>query len=159
MPVIVVGADTPTGVAIVIALLRGGGEIRAFVTSPVVGATLRAEGATVAIGDLSDGSHIGAAAHRAFTGVLVESAATDGRPFAFATDTSVVLRTWTTALREASVQRAIWVGDPAPSLIEGSAPEVAVVTPAGRSHAEVADEVADLNDRQDLKPENPKPET
>ena len=106
----------------------------------------------MAVGDLSDGSHIGAAADRSFTAVLVVAAATDGRPLAFSIDASGVLKTWTTALREARVQRAIWVGDPAPHLIEESAPEVIVVDPAGRAEADVADEVADLNDRKNLRP-------
>ena len=153
MPVIVVGADTPGGEAIVAALLLRGGEIRAFVTDPGAGAALRKQGAKVALGDLSDGSHVAAAAHHAFTAVLVEAAASDGRPLAFADDVTGVLTAWVGALGEASVQRAIWVGNPALSLVGGSAPEVTVVAPAGRTEGELADEVADLNDRKRLRPE------
>lgn len=153
MPVIVVGADTPTGEAIVTSLLSRGGEIRAFVTNAAGGAALRAQGAKVAVGDLSDGSHVAAAAYRAFTAVLVEASAEDGRPYAFAASATGVLTTWVDALREASVQRAIWVGDPPPSLIAGSAQEVTVVVPAGRADGDVAREVADLNDCEKLIPE------
>ena len=153
MPVIVIGADTPIGAAIVAALLSRGGEIRVFVTDPAGGVALRAQGAKVAIGDLSDGSHVEAAAHNAFTAVLVEASAADGRPLAFADGTTGVLRAWAGALRDAGVRRAIWVGDPAPSLVAGSAAEVTVVTPAGRADHEVARQVADLNDRENLLPE------
>lgn len=161
MPVIVVGADTPSGEAIVARLVARGGEVRAFVTGRPAALALKQQGVKVAMGDLSDGSHVGAASFNAFTAVLVEEATADGRPLEFAPDPVGVLAVWATAVREARVKRAIWVGKPDPSLIAGSAPEVTVVAVAGRSRDEVAQIVADLNDREDLKPEtrNLKPET
>ncbi len=150
MPVIVVGADTPAGETIVSALVDRGGEVRAFVTDAARGAPMRAQGVKVAVGDLSDGSHVAAAAHEAFTAVFIEAALADGRPCAFATDSRAVVNTWETAVREAGVQRAIWVGDPSPYAIAGLAPECAVVASAGRSDQDIALEVADLNDRRDL---------
>ena len=153
MPVIVIGADTPSGEAIVAVLVARGGEVRAFVTNPAVGSSFKGRGVKVAVGDLSDGSHVGAAAFNSFTAVLTEDAASDGRQYDFAVDTAGVLAGWATALREAGITRAIWVGDPPPSLVVGSAPEVKVVSRANRSELEVAGEVADLNDRKELWPE------
>jgi uncharacterized protein YbjT (DUF2867 family) len=153
MPAIVIGADTPIGRAIVATLVSRGGEIRSFVTDPIAASSLKGKGVKVAVGDLSDGSHIGAAAYRVFTAVLIEAAAGDGRSFAFATDAAQVLEVWAVGIRTAGVQRAIWVGSPAASLVDGSAPEVAVVNPVGRTTEHVAQEVADLNDRRRLLPE------
>lgn len=152
MPVIVVGADTSLGDAIVAALVSRGGEIRAFATDPDRAARLRARGAKVAVGDLSDGSHVGAAAYNAFTAVLVEASLIDGRQFSFAEDAASVVATWVSAVREAGVQRAIWVGGSPPSIEASAELEYAVVLPGGRSDQEVAVEVADLNDRAALPP-------
>ena len=154
MPVIVVGADTLLGEAIVAALLARGGEIRAFATDPARAAVLRGRGAKVAVGDLSDGSHLAAAAYHAFTAVLVEASIEDGRPIAFAADTPGVVEAWINAIRDSGVQRAIWVGDPPPSAAGGAAPETAVVRSDGKSDQEIAQEVADLNDRARLLPES-----
>jgi putative NADH-flavin reductase len=153
MPVIVVGADTPLGEAIVAALVSRGGETRAFATDPERAAALRALGAKVAVGDLSDGSHVGAAAYNTFTAVIVEDAAFDGRQFSFAADATEVLETWGGAVRDSRVQRVIWVGNPPASLEAPFAPEFAVVTPNDRSDEEIAVEVADLNDRATLSPD------
>ena len=150
MPVIVVGADTPSGQAIVAALLKGGGEVRAFVTDREAGTVLKEQGVKVAVGDLSDGSHVGAAALGAFTAVLVAEAASDGRPYAFASDPEAVSAGWTSAIREAGIARAIWVGDLAPALVVGGAPEVRIVAVRGRSNSDIAGEVVDLNDRDKL---------
>jgi len=150
MPVIVVGADTPIGAAIVDSLVERGGEVRAFVSNPAVGATLKTKGVKVALGDLSDHSHIGPAAYNAFTAVLIEPAASDGRTLSFAEDASGVLSGWTAALREAGVRRAIWVGGPPDAVSRGGAREVAVVTTADRTIEEITREVADLNDRRTL---------
>ncbi len=62
MPVIVVGADTEIGLASIEGLLARQGEVRAFVTDPEVGASLRERRVKVALGDVSDPSHIEAAA-------------------------------------------------------------------------------------------------
>jgi uncharacterized protein YbjT (DUF2867 family) len=150
MPVIVVGADTPLGEAIVAALLSRGGEIRAFATDPDRAALLRRRGAKVAVGDLSDGSHVGAAASNAFTVVIVEQSVFDGRQYSFAADPAGVQETWVRAIVDSGVQRAIWVGNPPASLQTAPVPEIAVVTPDDRSDPDIAREVADLNDRATL---------
>ena len=147
MPVIVVGADTPLGGAIVGALAERGGEIRAFVGDGESAKTLRALGVKVAVGDMSDGSHLTAASHQAFTAVCVEAALHDGRPFAFAADADGVVDTWRTAIRDAGVRRAIWVGTRSPAPLLGCAPDVAAVQTQGRPEPDIAREVADLNDR------------
>lgn len=154
MPVIVVGADTPVGEAIVAALLSRGGEIRAFVTDPERAAALRTLGTKVAVGDLSDESHVEAAAYNAFTAVVVEESVLDGRQFSFATDANGVLETWVRAIRESGPQRVIWVGNSPPSLEAPIAPEFAVVAPGNRAREEIAVEVADLNDRAVLSPDS-----
>lgn len=150
MPVIVIGADTPAGESIISALLARGGEVRSFVTNPSAGAALKATGLKVAIGDLSDVSHIGTAAHHVFTAVLIEEAVADGRLFALAPDEVAVLDGWRRALQDAGVQRAIWVGTPPAAVVDASAPEVAVIDPTGRTTSDLAREVADLNDRETL---------
>jgi uncharacterized protein YbjT (DUF2867 family) len=153
MPVIVIGADTPLGEAIVAALLSRGGEIRAFVTDPDRAAVLRRRGAKVAVGDLSDGSHVGAAAYNAFTVVIVEQSVFDGRQYSFAADPPGVLETWVSAIVDSGAQRAIWVGNPPASFQNAPVPEIAVVAPDDRSDPDIALEVADLNDRATLLPE------
>lgn len=150
MPVIVVGADTPSGREIAATLLSRGGEVRCFVTDPAAGASLRAQGAKVAIGDLSDRSHVGAAASNAFTAVLLETAALDDRPMSFADEPTEVVAAWAAALQEAGVQRVIWVGSHPSAAISGRAIEFAVVATDGRTYQDVAQEVADLNDRKKL---------
>lgn len=151
MPAIVIGADTPAGREIVSMLLSRGGEVRAFVTSRKVGDGLKQAGAKVAVGDLSDGSHIAAAAYQAFTAVLIESAPSDGREIAFA-GVDAVPTLWSGALREAGIRRAIWVDHKPSRDVSDSAPEVEHVASAGRSHQEVARRVADLNDAGHPKP-------
>ena len=153
MPVIVIGADTPSGEAVVAALLARGGEVRAFVSSQPAARALKKRGVKVATGDLSDGSHVGAASFNAFSAVLVEAATADGRAHEFAQDPIGVLAVWATALQDAGVRRAIWVGSPPEALVATSAPEVTVVSPAKRTNDEVARLVADLNDLEDLRPE------
>jgi nucleoside-diphosphate-sugar epimerase len=125
MPVIVVGADTPTGAQIVDALLEPGREVRVFVSDAAEGARLRERGAKVALGDVSDDSHIGAAAAQCFSAILLSEAARDSRERSFATDEPQVLKAWASGI--AGVRRVIWVhdGEPPPT----TAPEVAVVGP------------------------------
>jgi uncharacterized protein YbjT (DUF2867 family) len=153
MPVIVVGADTPLGEAIVAELLARGGEIRVFATDPDRAALLRRRGAKVAVGDVSDGSHVGAAAYNAFTVVIVEQSVFDGRPYSFAPDPAGVLEIWVGAIVDSGVQRAIWVGNPPASFQTAPVPEIAVVAPDDRSDHETALQVADLNDRATLLPD------
>ena len=62
MPVIVVGADTEPGRVVLQALLEPGREVRAFVSDEKVAEQLRALGVKVALGDVSDDSHLEGAA-------------------------------------------------------------------------------------------------
>jgi nucleoside-diphosphate-sugar epimerase len=143
MPVIVVGADSPLGAAIAHTLRGRSGERRAFVSDPTVAERLRADGIKVAVGDVSDASHVEWASLGCFTAVLVCQAASDGREIAFADGPGAVIDGWLRAIREAEVARVIVVGPD-----QGAHPEVewAVVDPAGRSPADVAAAVARLDD-------------
>lgn len=140
MPVIIVGADTATGQKISNALADPGREIRAFVTDENIGVDLKRAGLKVAIGDVSDESHVEAASMRCFSAVLIAEAACDSRERSFAASSSDVLEAWARAVSESGVQRAIWV-------IEGDAP--ATNTPEmGSVHPEdpeVVSRVVDLD--------------
>lgn len=140
MPVMVVGADTPLGGDLMARLLHPEREVRAFVTDPAAAAELRRRGVKVALGDVSDESHVTAACHDCFSVVLVAAAAGDGRERAFAPDPDSVLQGWARATGAASVRRVIWVvaGTPPPAPV----PEVAVVDPAA---ADVVEQVYDLD--------------
>ncbi len=149
MPVIVVGADTPTGEAIVGALLRRQGEVRAFVSDPAAGVRLREAGAKVALGDVSDASHVAGASLNCFTAVLVTRAATDRRERAFAAAPEAVYAGWAEALADAGVRRAIWVcarraaTDELP--LTGTA-ELAILEEGERPPEDVAAEVVRLDE-------------
>lgn len=128
MPVIVIGADTPVGEAVVQAVLPAAAEVRAFVSEEAAAEGLRRRGVKVALGDISDFSHVEAAALNCFCAVLVVDASTDGRKPAFARDTAAVVEGWAAAIRNAGLHRTIWVSStgegrqfPAPT------PEVATV--------------------------------
>lgn len=115
MPVIVVGADTPEGGEIISRFLADGDrEVRAFVTDETTAAAIRGRGAKVALGDVSDESHIEAAAAGCFSAVLVASATTDQRERSFAGTEAEVLSGWARAVKGAGVTRTIWVIDGAP---------------------------------------------
>lgn len=124
MPIIVVGADTPAGRAIVEGLLTREGEVRAFVSDTEAADRFRERGAKVAIGDVSDGSHVGGAALRTFAAALVAEAATDGREMSFADHAGDVYRGWAEGVRDAGVKRLIWVGSAPPAEIVAAAPDV-----------------------------------
>jgi putative NADH-flavin reductase len=127
MPVMIVGADTDPGRRIIRRLLSPEREVRAFVTDPDEADELRQRGAKVALGDVSDDSHLASACLNCFSVVLVENAATDERERAFAATPAGVMGAWASAAETAGVSRVIWVidGDPPPV----SVPEVAAVTP------------------------------
>ncbi len=117
MPVIVVGADVPAGRRITEALAEPGRDVRAFVSDPRVGSELKRLGVKVAVGDVSDESHIQAAASNCFTAVMVAAAASDDRERSFASTPSEVLAGWAHSLVAARVKRVIWIADEeAPSL-------------------------------------------
>ncbi len=148
MPVIVVGADTTIGTAAVDELAGRVGELRAFVTDPDHGESLKARGVKVAIGDVSDGSHVGGAALRAFCAVLIGEAAGDARERSFAGTPQAVVAAWADGLRDAGVQRIIWVGDSsmpaALDLLAGAAGEVFAVATDDTNPEDAATEIARL---------------
>lgn len=138
MPVIVIGADTPIGRAVVEGFDPHRREVRAFVTDPAAGAALKERGYKVAIGDLSDDTHVGGASRRAFSAVLIADAATDDRERSFASGRTEVVGAWARALAEAGVRRIIWVEPGAtepPQALSGAADEIAVVGDRDRDEA------------------------
>ena len=145
MPVIVIGGDTPLGAAVLKTLISRDGDIRAFVTDPGMGPLLREAGVRVAIGDVSDGSHVAAAAGGCFSAVLITGAADDCRERSFADDPDEVLEAWAAAIVVAGVRRAIWVGSRPEGVVE--TPETALIEVEGRSPSDIAVEISDLDDR------------
>lgn len=111
MPAIVIGADTDLGRAIVDALIEPGREVRAFVSDITSAEELRKAGVKVALGDVSDPSHIEGACTRCFSAILVTEAAVDDRERSFARTPEAVLKGWVDAVRGAAVNRVIWVGE------------------------------------------------
>lgn len=144
MPVIVVGADTAIGRSIIAPLIEPGREVRAFVTDIGAAEELRSEGVKVALGDVTDQSHVSTACTRCFTAVLVTEAASDSRERSFAKTPASVLKSWVDAVREAAVTRVIWVGD-GPRDIPG----VETVT-VELSHPDIPSRVAELDDLREL---------
>lgn len=138
------GADTALGRTVVDALLSRDGEIRAFVSDESVGASLKEQKIKVALGDVSDASHVGAAATRCFTAVLMEAAAHDDRERAFGSDPTSVAQSWLDAIGEAGVRRLIWVGPNAPAVVP--VPEYASIDPTGAESSAIGAEVAALDD-------------
>ncbi len=148
MPVIVVGADTEYGRAAATALTQRDGEVRAFVTNPDVAPQLRELGIKVAVGDVSDASHIEGAALQAFSAVLVAEAASDGRERSFASTFQDLVAAWTDAVKSAGVQRVIWIGpDTTPPVpLAGGEYESAAVDTRELSPDEAAAEAVRLDD-------------
>jgi nucleoside-diphosphate-sugar epimerase len=150
MPVIVVGADSTHGPPVVQALLPREGEVRVFVTDPAAAREFRTQGAKVAIGDVSDGSHVGGAALNAFCAVVLADAATDDRIRSFATTPESVLDAWAEGIRDASVHRVIFV----PGIgVEGPTQALAASAPEFGSVAateDIAARVAELDNHPAL---------
>lgn len=147
MPVLIVGADSPFGSAIVDALASRNGEVRAFVSTAEVLDRLRTRGIKTALGDVSDGSHVGGAALNAFAAVLIAQAATDARERSFATTPEAVYDQWADGLKDAAVTRVIWVGEtPIPEAIADVVQESASVSVQARDVHDVAAEVARLDE-------------
>lgn len=134
MPVIVIGADTPEGAEIFEALADPDRELRVFVSDPDRGGTLRTLGAKVALGDVSDESHVSSAAMGCFSAVLISSAATDDREISFARTPRDVLEGWARAVSAARVTRVIWLtGDSPPDV---GIDQIAIVDPASPDYVE-----------------------
>lgn len=147
---IVVGADTVAGEAILAGLDHTEREIRVFVTDEATARRFKSLGFKVATGDVSDDSHVEGAALRCFSAVLVAEAADDDRERSFA-DTSVqVLKGWARAVAGAGVRRVIWVTDEDPP--ETAVSEVVTVSPndpALSSRVMALDEVSTLSGEDD----------
>ena len=150
MPVIVIGADTPVGKAAVKAIVPAAAEVRAFISDAHQAGALKALGVKVALGDVSDFSHVEAAALNCFCAVLVAEAATDGRERSFAATGQEVWEGWATAIRNAGLQRTIWVSsNEFQAQLPSSTPEVATVLVSG-STDEAARAIAELEEAQNL---------
>ena len=147
MPVIVVGGDTDAGLAIINEMVEPGREVRAFVTDEIQGANLKKLGVKVAVGDVSDDSHVEGAASNCFTAVLIGKAATDERERSFATSVSEVLEGWATAVSSSGVRRVIWVH--AGETPTAQVSESARVDPAD---PDLVQKVVDLDEAQTLTP-------
>lgn len=152
MPVIVIGADTPNGPAVVEALAERAIEVRAFITNPALSTQLRATGAKVAKGDVSDGSHVEAAAMGCFCAVVMAGAANDDRERSFVDTAKGLHRTWLEALTNAGVSRIIWAEDPTqpldPLTSVDVTPELIIVDDGLGLPARVAD----LEDAETIEP-------
>lgn len=145
MPVMVVGADTVHGLALIDALVAPGREVRAFVSDPEVAGALKARGVKVALGDVSDDSHVQGSLTNCFTVVLVTEAAIDGRERSFADSQDQVLRGWASAAVASGIQRVIWVHDGSvPSITSAETRSVSPDSPT------LVDEVVALDDARVL---------
>lgn len=143
MPVIVVGADTEPGKAIAYGLWSSEREIRLFVSDEAAGAAFKKSGFKVAIGDVSDESHVEAAATHCFSAILITEAAHDKRERSFAASEGEVVVGWATAVDNAKVRRVIWVtGDKPPRT---KSEEVVTVDP---HHPDLVKRVVSLDDAQ-----------
>lgn len=144
MPVIVVGADTELGAAIVPALRPASGEIRVFASDADAVAGYRPF-AKVAVGDLSDGTHVGGAAIGAFCAILLAAAAHDDRERHFAGDAGDLFAQWADGLADAGIRRVIVVGDdneiPTPAHVDRIGAECVFVATAGRPSADIVADV------------------
>lgn len=145
MPVIVVGADTAAGGVILEGFQPSEREIRVFVSDEGTAQHLRGVGFKVALGDVSDESHVEAAATRCFSAVLIAEAAADDRERAFADSSQEVMEVWARAVANSRVTRVIWVAAEDPPQTRAS--EVAKVDPGD---TDLAGKVAALDDAQSI---------
>ncbi|MGA9597607.1 MAG: hypothetical protein WBV06_15745 [Acidimicrobiia bacterium] len=147
MPVLVIGADTDLGHAIVPALRPASGELRIFASDADAVARYR-EFAKVAIGDISDGTHVGGAATGAFCAIVIAAVAHDDRERYFAATTVELFGQWADGLAEAGIARIIVVGAerelPSPDPLHKAAIEYHHVDTAGKSIDQIVSEVTDL---------------
>lgn len=149
---LIVGADTPAGTALAEAV-AGRGEVRVFVSDEATAEALRSADFKVALGDVSDASHVGGAAIGAFCAVLLAEAAVDDRIRSFASDPSTVIGSWVGAVVEAGVRRVILVaGADHEELLALSGPgvETAFVDARGINAAALADRVVALDEARTL---------
>lgn len=142
MPVMVVGADSDIGRRIIDRFLDPRREVRAFVTDPGVAEDLKRAGAKVALGDVSDDSHLAGACLNCFSAILVADAASDSRLRSFASDRAAVLDSWAKAVASAGIQRVIWVTESGEATPPCPVQEVTVVD---RSDPDLVEEVFRLD--------------
>ena len=145
MPVIVVGADTDAGESILEELTQPGREVRVFVSDAARVDSYRSRGLKVALGDVSDDSHVWGAATRCFSAVLIAEAADDARERSFAATPEAVLEGWADAVTRAGVKRVIWVASDEPPATPGT--ETAIVRPDDPA---LASRVSELDDAQSI---------
>ena len=145
VPVIVIGADTPAGMAILEGLAHPDREIRVFVSDEAVSAQLKKRGFKVALGDVSDDSHVETASTKCFSAILIAEAALDDRERAFASTADEVLRGWAKAVVNSEVTRVIWVSD----ADHPSTPAKEVVR-VDRDDPELVEKVVALDDAQTI---------
>lgn len=115
----IVGADTELGLRLARTVTSPDREIRAFVSDPHTADHLRSLGVKVALGDVSDPTHIGAACTGVFTVVFVTEAAHDERVRDFIDNPATLIESWGEAAVEAGARRVIWVGDDPPAPTPG----------------------------------------
>jgi len=145
VPIIVIGADTSAGREILKGLQQPKREVRAFVTDENVGSTLKKTGFKVAIGDVSDESHVETASFGCFSAILIAEAAVDDRERSFAATADEVLTGWARAIVNSEVTRVIWIsGAEHP---QTSTREVVNVDP---DDPNLVDEVVKLDDAQTI---------
>ena len=145
MPVMIVGADTPTGDRIAQRLFDPEREVRVFVTDLDSAKAWRQRGAKAAQGDVSDDTHVGAACLNCFSVILISEAAIDQRERSFASTPTEVLESWARAVESAGVERVIWVSAESPPPIEG--PQVVTVDP---SAPELAERIFELDEADQI---------
>lgn len=143
MPVIVIGADTELGHAIVPALRPASGEIRLFASDADAVARYR-DFAKIAAGDISDGTHVGGAAIGAYCAIAITTAAYDERERYFASSPDELFAQWADGLADAGIERMIVVGPqpPATGPLSRVSRDYLVVDTAGKPPAEIATAVA-----------------
>ncbi len=149
MPVIVIGADTELGHAIVPALRPASDEIRLFASDDAAVTQYRPF-AKVAVGDISDGSHVGGAALGAFCAVVIAAAAHDERERFFAATPDELFAQWADGLEEAGISRVIVVGAagelPDPIRLDRIGAEYVLIDTAEKDLATIAGEVSAAED-------------
>lgn len=147
MPVLVIGADTEFGRQIVPALRSTAAELRIYASDPDAVAPYR-DFAKVAVGDISDGTHVGGAATGAFCAIVIAAAAHDDRERSFAADTDSLFAQWADGLADAGVDRIIVVAEhhqvPDPDPLRAACPSYHFVDIADRPTTAVLEDVIAL---------------
>ncbi len=145
MPVIVIGADTELGHAVIPALHPASGEIRLFASNPDAVAGYRGV-AKVAVGDISDGTHVGGAAIGAFCAIVIAAVAHDDRERYFAANPMALFAQWAAGLADADIGRVVLVGRPSEvpeHTLDNIGAEFVFIDTTGKDAAQIAAYVGD----------------